>query len=264
MEFKEHIAAVLFEPYGALLEIETDERDWYAYLNLARFLEYRGVSLTADALRWLWFETLARQVRESGEPYPEVDARAAWREILSSHRDPCRQQPDLDHGTFLADVTTLHRALTRRTLRLMEGVRPLLEGLHGRLRLGVVTDAQPDYILPELEITDIRRLFDVIVISGERGYRKPDARLFHEALTTLDVPPHRALFVGVDTGRDIAGARAAGMHTALVLTPYGSKDIALGEPELVLDRTADLADVLEATPAGEGAERREAGEDRAD
>ncbi len=63
MERKGDITAVLFEPYGTLLEIETDERDWYAYLNLARFLEYRGVSLTADALRWLWFETLARQVR---------------------------------------------------------------------------------------------------------------------------------------------------------------------------------------------------------
>jgi hypothetical protein len=36
------------------------------------------------------------------------------------------------------------------------------------------------------------------------------------------------------------------MHTALVLTPYGSKDIALGEPHLVLDRTADLAGTLDA------------------
>lgn len=246
MERTGNIAAVLFEPYGTLLEIETDERDWYAYLNLARFLEYRGVSLTADALRWLWFETLARQVGESTERYPEVDARAAWRAILSTHRDPCRHQPDLDHGTFLADVTTLHRALTRRTLRLMEGVRPLLDGLYGHLRLGVVTDAQPDYILPELEITGIRRLFDAIVISGQHGYHKPDVRLFQEALAALGVPPHQALFVGVDTGRDIAGARAAGMHTALVLTPYGSKDIALGEPHFVLDRTADLAGILDA------------------
>jgi len=248
MDQKAKVAAVLFEPYGALLEIETDERDWYAYLNLARFLEYRGVSLTADALRWLWFETLARQVGESTERYPEVDARAAWREIVSTHRDPCRDQPDLDFGTFLADVTMLHRALTRRTLRLMEGVRPLLEGLHGRLRLGVVTDAQPDYILPELELTGIRRLFDVLVISRAHGYRKPDTRLFQEALAAAGVPPHQALFVGVDTGRDIAGARAAGMHTALVLTPYGSKDIALAEPDVVLDRTADLAGLLDTMP----------------
>jgi len=244
----ETITAVLFEPYGTLLEIETDERDWYAYLNLARFLEYRGVSLTADALRWLWFETLARQVRESSERYPEVDARAAWRAILSSNRDPCRSHAELDSTTFLADVMTLHRALTRRTLRLMEGVRPLLDALHRRLRLGVVTDAQPEYILPELEITGIRHRFDAIVISGGHGYRKPDPRLFQEALTALGVPAHQAVFVGVDTGRDIAGARAAGMHTALVLTPYGSKDIALGEPDLVLDRTADLATILDAPP----------------
>jgi phosphoglycolate phosphatase-like HAD superfamily hydrolase len=38
------------------------------------------------------------------------------------------------------------------------------------------------------------------------------------------------------------------MHTALVLTPYGSKDIALAEPDVVLDRTADLAGLLDTMP----------------
>ena len=238
------ITAVLFEPYGTLIDVETDERDWYAYLNLSRFLEYRGVRLSADELRWLWFERVAQQQQEGDGPYPEFSARAIWRELLTQHAVPCRHVRVLDDDTFIADITTLHRALTRRTLRLMEDVRPLLEDLSGRVRLGIVTDCQPDYILPELQITGIDRYFQAAAVSGEYGYRKPDPRLFRKALHTLGVPAEQALFVGVDTGIDITGARNVGMRTALVLTPYGSKDIALGEPDHVVDRTADLTPLV--------------------
>jgi putative hydrolase of the HAD superfamily len=238
------LRAVVFEPYGTLIDIETDERDWYAYLHLSRFLEYRGIRLSADELRWLWFEKTAHQLARSGERYPDIDARAVWREI-AARGAACTHMDPLDMETLIADLTVLHRALTRRTLRPMEGARPLLDALSGRFRLGIVTDGQPDYVLPELDITGLAPYFPVVVISGAAGYRKPDARLFREAARRLDVAPEETLFVGVDTGRDIAGARAAGMRSVLVLTPYGSKDIALGEPDDVADHLADLVTVTD-------------------
>lgn len=239
------VEAVLFEPYGALLEIETDERDWYAYLNLSRFLEYRGVRLGADELRRLWFERTAAQLAASAETFPDISARTLWRELLDEHAPAChRYLHELDYETFVADVTTMHRALTRRTLRPMEDVRALLEVLTPRVRLGIVADAQPDYLLPELAITALDRFFSTVVISGACGFRKPDPRLFATAAEHCATPPTHILFVGVDTGRDITGARTAGMRTALVVTPYGSKDIALGEPDYVIDRTADLRALL--------------------
>jgi putative hydrolase of the HAD superfamily len=240
------VAAVLFEPYGTLLDIETDERDWYAFLNLSRFLEYRGVRFSADELRWLWFEKIAQQLAGVPGPFPEIDVRVAWRELINQHARPCSDDKVADPATFLTDVTMLHRALTRRTLRPMEGVRTMLERLSGRVRLGIVTDSQPDYILPELRIAGIDRHFEATAISAEHGYRKPDPRLFEHALQALNVPADHALFVGVDTGRDIAGARAAGLRSVLVLTPYGSKDIALGEPDYVVDRIAEIGLLLEA------------------
>lgn len=238
------VAAVLFEPYGTLLEIETDERDWYAYLNLSRFLEYRGVRYSADELRWLWFEKISAQLAAGAGSFPEVDVRAVWRELIESRADGCTPATGKEHQTFLTDVVLLHRALTRRTLRLMEGVRSVLDALQRQVKLGIVTDSQPDYIWPELRTTGIRPYFAAVEVSGARGYRKPDTRLFASAVAMLGVAPEHTVFVGVDTGRDIAGARAAGLRTALVLTPYGSKDIALGEPDHVLDRTADLRTLL--------------------
>lgn len=238
---EEPIAAVLFEPYGTLIDIETDERDWYAYLNLSRFLEYRGVRLSADELRWLWFERTAEQVAHSAERFADIDARAIWKDVLAEHAVSDAFLGKLDRETLVHDVTTLHRALTRRSLRLMDEVRPLLEALAPHVRLGVIADGQPDYVQPELAMTGINRYFSTVVVSGACGYRKPDPRLFQRALTQLGVPAEAALFVGVDTPRDITGARGAGLRSVLVLTPYGSKDLALGEPDYIVDRTAEIA-----------------------
>jgi putative hydrolase of the HAD superfamily len=237
------IAAVLFEPYGTLIDIETDERDWYAYLNLSRFLEYRGVRLSADELRWLWFEKAAHQLSHSAAPYPDFDARAIWREIVDQNVAPCSDE-GIDHETLIADVTVLHRALTRRALRLLEDARPVLKSLRGRVRLGIVTDGQPDYVTRELRSTGIDGYFGSVVTSGARGYRKPDARLFHEAMEALAVTPEETLFVGVDTGRDVRGAHNAGIRSVLVLTRFGSKDIALGEPDYVVDQTGEIAALI--------------------
>ncbi|MFN8556308.1 MAG: HAD family hydrolase [Dehalococcoidia bacterium] len=234
------VSALLFEPYGVLLDIETDERDWYAYLHLSRFLEYRGVRLSADELRWLWFEGAAAQTQRPEESYPDIAARRIWQQVLEGRMAHCAWPGDLDPVTLVADVTVLHRALTRRTLRLMDGARAMLEALSPHVRLGIVTDSQPEYILPELRTTGIGGYFRVVVVSGAHGYRKPDPRLFRRALADLAAPAEEALFVGVDTGRDITGAAAVGMRTALALTPYGSKDIALGEPDFVVDSPEDL------------------------
>jgi epoxide hydrolase-like predicted phosphatase len=52
--------------------------------------------------------------------------------------------------------------------------------------------------------------FDVIVISGEEGLLKPDARIYHLAAERLGVPVADCLFVD-DFEENVTGARAAGM-----------------------------------------------------
>lgn len=72
-------------------------------------------------------------------------------------------------------------------------------------------------------------IFDVIVISGEVGLRKPDPAIF--ALTTdkLDVAPSTCVFVDDHPGHLVA-AREVGMTTVLHRTPSQS----ISEVELLL------------------------------
>jgi len=56
------------------------------------------------------------------------------------------------------------------------------------------------------------RLFTSVVISGDYGFRKPNRRLYQILLQSLNVAPHRCVFVD-DQPRNLETAAQLGMHT---------------------------------------------------
>jgi len=238
------IKAILFDIYGTLIDIETDESNWYVYLNLANYLSYRGISLSADEIRGFYFEKINKQIEESGEKYPEISVRKIWRDMISEHQNPEVYKLNLEQCAFLEDLAVLHRALTLKKLKPYDGTLDSLKRLKTSFRLGIVSDAQQEYAISELKIVGIYRLFDSIVISGDYGFRKPDQRLFNQCLSNLGVSPEEALFVGNDAYRDISGAKSIGLKTGLVMTEYGSKNTQHGEPDFRIDNISQLPDNL--------------------
>jgi epoxide hydrolase-like predicted phosphatase len=61
-------------------------------------------------------------------------------------------------------------------------------------------------------------LFDVVVISGEVGMRKPESRIFHLAAERLGLPPRACVFVD-DLAPNVRGAAAVGMVGVHHVTP---------------------------------------------
>lgn len=57
--------------------------------------------------------------------------------------------------------------------------------------------------------TNLDSCFEVIIVSEEVGYSKPDKRIFDLALEKLNVEPETALFVGDDMEKDILGCQNA-------------------------------------------------------
>lgn len=57
-------------------------------------------------------------------------------------------------------------------------------------------------------------LFDVLVISGEEGVRKPDPRIYEIAIARMALPAQEIVFVD-DIGGNLKPPRAMGVHTIL-------------------------------------------------
>jgi len=63
---------------------------------------------------------------------------------------------------------------------------------------------------------NLRSYFTAVYDSRIVGFEKPDPRIFHWALKDLDADPEHTLHVGDLYDIDVKGARAAGLHSALI------------------------------------------------
>jgi putative hydrolase of the HAD superfamily len=237
------IKAVVSDISTTLIDIKTDEDDKEAYRQLASYLKYQGVYLSADEIKWFFFEKKALQKKYSKEAFPELDYRRIWYEILRENQY-AYSGPDIDKSTIVPDIAKLHRALTVKKIKLYRGVYETLAGLKPRYKMGIVSDSQVDHAYPELKMLGIHGFFDAVVVSAEFGYRKPDVRLFAECLRRLDVRPQEALYVGNDTFRDVKGAKDAGMIGVLVQARYGKKDRG-ATPDYIIERIEDIGEALQ-------------------
>lgn len=110
-----------------------------------------------------------------------------------------------------------------------------LEGLRARgLYVGVVSNADDDYVGPLLTRHGIDQLVNDWTSSEEADSCKPDVRIFEYSLAKAGRTPAETLFVGDSPQHDITGASRAGMRTVL-----------FGEPGVV----APLSRGLDATTA---------------
>lgn len=236
------IKAIISDIYTTLIDIKTDESDKDVYRRLASYLKYQGVYLSADELKWFFFEKKALQKKTGKEEYPEVDYRRVWHEILQENRyEP--HSPDIDSSTIVPDIVRLHRSLSIEKIKLYRGVYETLDRLKQRYRLGIISDSQPDHAYPELKMLGIYGYFNTIVVSAEFGYRKPDVRLFKECLKRLGAEPHESVYIGNDTFRDVKGAKEAGMKAVLIMTKHGQKEGG-ASPDYTIDRIDQLEDIL--------------------
>jgi putative hydrolase of the HAD superfamily len=231
-------AAVLFDLYGTLIDITTDEHIPELWLTLSRYLRYRHLVTTPESLYAQYLKLAAEAQAAGREAHPETDVQGIFSEVL-------RDMGCADADTVSIGVSQLFRALSIVHLEVFDDTVPALDALRTRYKVGLVSDAQRVFVDAELEMTGLASRFDAVVISGDHGYHKPDERLFSRALELLDVPPNRALYVGDNVGRDICGAKAAQM-TAIFLDRSEEADPSTFSctPDRVVHSMSELCDWL--------------------
>jgi putative hydrolase of the HAD superfamily len=101
-------------------------------------------------------------------------------------------------------------------------VLKLIQKLHGRYRLAVLSNAPPGLSqwLADWRILDF---FDLVFCSGDEGVVKPDAMPFEVTLERLGVQPGEAVFID-DTMENVEAARKLGLHGILFTTAEELED----------------------------------------
>ena len=93
------------------------------------------------------------------------------------------------------------------------GVHETLVELSAHHTLGLITNGRTFFQNRTIATLGLAPYFSTVLISEKEGLRKPDAAIFHRALSQLEVAPHEAVYVGDHPVNDMQAARNAGMHT---------------------------------------------------
>lgn len=105
-----------------------------------------------------------------------------------------------------------YRSRYQNLRRAVPGAPELLQRLHGRAAIGIVTNNQVAEQDEKLAYLGIRDLVDFMVISEGVGVAKPDPRIFEIALERGRSTPEEAVMLGDSWASDVLGARAAGIR----------------------------------------------------
>jgi len=97
--------------------------------------------------------------------------------------------------------------------RLIPGTIEMLKELKGSYRLGLLSNfTHAPAAVKLVDALEITHFFDVLLISGELGYRKPHAMVFEKLVADFGVDRTRVLYVGDNIEADVNGALDAGIR----------------------------------------------------
>jgi putative hydrolase of the HAD superfamily len=109
-------------------------------------------------------------------------------------------------------AAALHRERYQACRQVVGGVIPLLEHLHERVKIAVVTNNLVAEQVEKLHYLKLEHLVDELVTSEETGFIKPDPRIFQVALERLGCQAEETVMIGDSWKSDVLGALQAGIR----------------------------------------------------
>lgn len=99
----------------------------------------------------------------------------------------------------------------------LPGARKLLELLHGKAKLAIITNGFTALQKVRLARTDLTHFFEHVIISEQVGVAKPNIAIFDYALQLFGNPDKsNVLMVGDTLSSDILGGKNAGLDTCWI------------------------------------------------
>lgn len=169
--------ALMLQRHGVALE--AGDFDRYEAHNHQLWVDYADGKITSDRIREIRFE-----------PWAEATGRAA-------------RQLDTDFLVAMADTTSF-----------IPGAKELIEALHGKVRMGIITNGFTELQPVRLQRLGLSEKFFPVVASEGVGASKPNRRIFDHALELMGHPPRdQVLMVGDTLMTDVRGGIDAGLRT---------------------------------------------------
>jgi putative hydrolase of the HAD superfamily len=120
---------------------------------------------------------------------------------------------EIDDNALAAELAQFFERDRRTRHVLFPETLHVLDELKKHYKLAMITNGAIDIQRDKINGANLADFFDLIIISGELGFGKPNPKLFQLAMERLAVKPDQCVMIGDSLTRDITGASAVGIRT---------------------------------------------------
>ena len=199
----------IFDLYGPLVDIHTNESKPSLWENMARYMTLQGAPYDSGELRRA-YRCYIDELRST--PETEVDLACSLRKLYTEKGvEPTNE--------MIAHWALMFRTLSLQYVKLFDGAREMLEELHHRgKKVYLLSNAQRLFTVPEIRSLGIYDLFDDIFISSDIGFMKPSKQFYTALLSKYNLDPKTCVMTGNDWQADAWGAHNNGLASMYVHT----------------------------------------------
>lgn len=205
----------IFDLYGTLIDIRTDEWQTALWKKLALLYGYHGASYTYRELGAQYGKLIENEKKRVHKRHPEytvIDIKIdkIFRRLFTLKG----VRPSKSQVLFIAEA---FRCYSTKMLKLYDGVTDLLDTLKAKdKKIYLLSNAQLSFTIHELNMLGLLPYFDGVCISSEEECSKPDAHYFEILFNRYGLKKDESIMIGNDYLADIGGAADFGIDSLYI------------------------------------------------
>lgn len=205
----------IFDLYGTLIDINTDEWCDDLWKKMAVMYGYKGAHYTFDELNSEYgrlVELEKKAVKKRHPEYKVIDIK-----IEKVFKKLFTQKGVKVTKSQVAFVAEAFRCYSTKYIKLYDGVIDLLDTLKAKgKKIYLLSNAQRSFTENELNMLGLTQYFDGICISSDEECSKPDSCYFKTLFDRYGLNKGESIMIGNDYLSDIGGAADFGIDSLYI------------------------------------------------
>jgi len=205
----------IFDLYGTLIDIHTDEDKSELWKKMALFYGYRGAIYTPFELMHKYMEFCDQEKRKVKTAHPErkhvdINLTNVFENLYSFKKvSVSKELAALTANTF--------RCYSTEHIRLYDGVTDFLKALNKKgKKVFLLSNAQHDFTVPEIDMLGLRDYFTDIIISSDVACKKPDPMMYKILFDRHNLIKSESIMIGNDCVADIRSSYEFGIQSLYI------------------------------------------------
>lgn len=200
----------IFDLYGTLVNIETNEDQDSLWESIAKLYSCFGANYTGSELQASYAKLCQAEKETFTCEYPEICLDNVFRNLFV-------EKGVLPEESLVYYIGNTFRCLSRSVFALYPGITETLQTLKKQGKhVYLLSNAQRIFTYQELSQLGILPYFDGIFISSDHGIKKPDPAYMNKLLDTYSLKKEDSVMIGNEIQTDITIANACGMDSLYI------------------------------------------------